>query len=163
MAHQVISLFSGAAASTAASPLRALRPLFRSIWMRPAPPHFAPTGAAKCCLPTLPTSPRRSSWPRRAHAGATSHFLLPALRASRSRSRPTGDTALRSGLTIPRSETLMHMMRIIEDVLPRVVLIENVPGFAGQGRSRWCQSHRDEAPQNQQKARRLLQPLRRNR
>ena len=25
------------------------------------------------------------------------------------------------------------MMRIIEDVLPRVVFIENVPGFAGKG------------------------------
>jgi DNA (cytosine-5)-methyltransferase 1 len=37
------------------------------------------------------------------------------------------------GLDDPRSETLQHMMRIIEEVLPRAVVIENVPGFAGQG------------------------------
>ena len=37
------------------------------------------------------------------------------------------------GLDDPRSETLAHMMRVVEGVLPRAVLIENVPGFAGQG------------------------------
>ena len=37
------------------------------------------------------------------------------------------------GLDDPRSQTLHHMMRIVEDVLPRAVFIENVPGFAGQG------------------------------
>jgi DNA (cytosine-5)-methyltransferase 1 len=37
------------------------------------------------------------------------------------------------GLDDPRSQTIMHMMRIIEDVLPRVIFIENVPGFAGKG------------------------------
>lgn len=37
------------------------------------------------------------------------------------------------GLDDPRSETLSHMMRVVEDALPRAVFIENVPGFAGQG------------------------------
>lgn len=37
------------------------------------------------------------------------------------------------GLDDPRADTLRHMMRIVEEVLPRVVFIENVPGFAGQG------------------------------
>jgi DNA (cytosine-5)-methyltransferase 1 len=37
------------------------------------------------------------------------------------------------GLDDPRSKTLGHMMRIVEDLLPRSVLIENVPGFAGKG------------------------------
>lgn len=34
------------------------------------------------------------------------------------------------GLADPRAQTLKHMMRIIEGTLPRVVVIENVPGFA---------------------------------
>lgn len=37
------------------------------------------------------------------------------------------------GLNDPRASTLAHMMRIIEGTLPRTVLIENVPGFAGEG------------------------------
>ncbi|MFA5952209.1 MAG: DNA cytosine methyltransferase [Hyphomicrobium sp.] len=37
------------------------------------------------------------------------------------------------GLNDPRSQSLGHMMRVIEGVLPRVALIENVPGFAGKG------------------------------
>lgn len=37
------------------------------------------------------------------------------------------------GLDDPRSQTLDHMMRIVEGVLPRAVFIENVPGFSGQG------------------------------
>lgn len=35
------------------------------------------------------------------------------------------------GLKDPRATTLRHMMRLIEGTLPRVVMIENVPGFAG--------------------------------
>ncbi|WP_210186206.1 DNA cytosine methyltransferase [Hyphomicrobium sp. CS1GBMeth3] len=37
------------------------------------------------------------------------------------------------GLEDPRSRSIDHMLRLIEGVLPRVVLIENVPGFAGEG------------------------------
>lgn len=37
------------------------------------------------------------------------------------------------GLDDPRAATLQHMIRMIEAVLPRAVLIENVPGFGGQG------------------------------
>lgn len=37
------------------------------------------------------------------------------------------------GLADPRSRTLDDMMRIVAAALPRVVLIENVPGFAGEG------------------------------
>jgi DNA (cytosine-5)-methyltransferase 1 len=37
------------------------------------------------------------------------------------------------GLADPRSQTLDHMMRIVEALLPRAVFIENVPGFAGNG------------------------------
>jgi DNA (cytosine-5)-methyltransferase 1 len=37
------------------------------------------------------------------------------------------------GLADPRARSIDHMLRVIEGVLPRVVLIENVPGFAGEG------------------------------
>lgn len=37
------------------------------------------------------------------------------------------------GLQDPRAETLKHMLRLIEGMLPRVVLFENVPGFGGTG------------------------------
>lgn len=37
------------------------------------------------------------------------------------------------GLADPRSRSIDDMLRVIEGVLPRVVLIENVPGFAGKG------------------------------
>ena len=65
------------------------------------------------------------------------------------------------GLDDPRSKTIMHMMRIIEGVLPRVVFIENVPGFAGEGARAGVKAIEARLPQNQQEARSRLQPLRR--
>jgi DNA (cytosine-5)-methyltransferase 1 len=37
------------------------------------------------------------------------------------------------GLADPRADSLKHMMRLIEGILPRVILLENVPGFSGDG------------------------------
>ncbi len=37
------------------------------------------------------------------------------------------------GLKDPRADTLKHMMRLVEGILPKVILIENVPGFGGSG------------------------------
>ena len=37
------------------------------------------------------------------------------------------------GLDDPRAGTLGHMMRLVEGLLPKTILIENVPGFGGKG------------------------------
>ena len=50
----------------------------------------------------------------------------------------------RSGLRNPRAATLVEFMRVWREALPRVVLFENVPGFAYQGKSEALTFIRDE-------------------